>query len=173
MKNLALTTLAVVTLTIFAGDARAQGGFFSSLFGLSPRPVSSTSYYGTTYPATNSSYYGTTYPAANCNTGICTTPQYPQSPNNGGYYPASTGNYSSTYPSNYGSVNYSNWNTQSVVPASYSNCPNGYCPQTPVTQPTLYNTTPYSQGHYTTPAYNTPAYNNGPSYNNAPYYNNY
>src|SRR5690606_15492453 len=45
MKNFAITTLAVVTLSIFAVDARAQGGFFSSLFGLSPRPVSNTSYY--------------------------------------------------------------------------------------------------------------------------------
>jgi hypothetical protein len=181
MKTFAITTLAVVTLTMFAGDARAQGGFFSSLFGLSPRPVSNTSYYGTTYPATNSSYYGTTYPAANCNNGVCTTTQYAPTWNNSGYYGNSTGNgYSNSSPNYYApGSSTGNWTTPNVLPASY-NCPGGYCPQTPTTP---YNTTPYAPGHYNVPAYNTPTYHtpsynntptyNAPSYNNAPYHNSY
>jgi hypothetical protein len=183
MKNLAITTLAVVTLTIFAGDARAQGSFFGNLFGFT-RPVSNTSYYGTTYPATN------------CTGGVCTTTQYRPNSNNSGYYGTPTGSsYHNTYPSYYGSGNnYSNWTTpQAVVPASYSNCPGGYCPQTPLIRPTTpynttpYNTMPYTPGNYaapvyTAPAYNTPAYNtptyntptyNTPNFNNGPYYNSY
>jgi hypothetical protein len=180
MKNLAITTLTIVTLTIFAGDARAQGSFFGNLFGLNTRrPVSNSSYYGTTYPV--STYPAANYPATNCSNGTCTTTQYAPTWNNSGYYSNSGGSsYHNTYPSHYGSTSagYGNWNTpQSVVPASYSNCPGGCCPQTPTARPTTpYNTTPYAPGHYNAPAYNTPAYNtpayNTPSYN-APYYNSY
>jgi hypothetical protein len=180
MKNFALTTLAVVTLTMFAGDARAQGGFLSNLFGFNTRrPVTNTNYYPTTRPVTNTNYYpasrpATTYPATNCYNGVCTTTQYPPTWNNSGSFGNPTGNgYHNTYPTYYapGSTNSGNWsNTQ---PSYNTICPAGYCPPSPATRPTTpYQTTPYLPVNYTAPSYNAPLYNT-PTHNNGPYYNSY
>jgi hypothetical protein len=76
MKNFAITTVAVVTLTIIASSAQAQSGYYGSY------QSNYTSPYPTQYlpaPATN---YGTGYsssycPNGKCGTGACANGQCP------------------------------------------------------------------------------------------------
>lgn len=191
MKNFAITTVAVVTLTIIASSAQAQNSYYGSY------PSNYNGSYTTPYspqylPATYTNYgsgYSSNYcPNGKCGTGACANGQCPLGCCAGGVCltgqcangqcangQCGTG-YSSTYNIYTASTRYpttTRYGLGSMLgswfgyPSSQGTiCRNGRC-----TTPGYGTVTPYPATYPSKPA--TPTFPNSTTPANSPYYNSY
>lgn len=165
MKNFAITTLAVVTLTMLASNAaQAQSGYTGSPAGygnslqLAPYPTQLPAHVPSRPVPSFGNGYTNTNPA--CVGGRCPT-------GSAGAYP-STG-YRSDYPNTSAYNQYqgqSGFGLGSTIgswfglrPQANSNCQNGQCPPPAYRPTTSYRPAPYTPGRYSAPQYNTMKYN--------------